>query len=52
MQRIVLLIAAIAFSAVTSAAGLPFAVESLAKAKELTKTGSGKHLLIFYTSPY
>ena len=51
MQRIVLLITALAFSAVTHAAGLPFAVESLAKAKELTKADGGKHLLIFYTSP-
>ena len=52
MRRIVLFLAALAFSAAASAAGLPFAVESLAKAKEITSADSSKHLLIFYTSPY
>jgi hypothetical protein len=52
MRSVVVFLVALAFSAMASAAGLPFAVESLAKAKEIASADGGKHLLIFYTSPY
>lgn len=49
MTKILCFIAAVAFGAVASAAGLPYAVQPLAKAKALAKS-DGRHLLIFYTS--
>lgn len=51
MKRLVLLIAAIAISALAHAGGLPFAVESFQKAQELGKQYNAKHVLIFYTGP-
>lgn len=40
-----------ALGAGANAAGLPFAVDSLDKAKEMAKQDRGKHVLIFYSSP-
>ena len=52
MKRLVFLILAIAFGSAAYGAGLPFAVGSLDKAKEIAKQDTSKHVLIFYTSPY
>lgn len=37
--------------AAAHAYGLKYAVDSLQKAQALAKQGTGKHVLIFYTSP-
>lgn len=34
-----------------NAAGLPFAIDSLDKAKEVVKQERDKHVLVFYSSP-
>ena len=52
MKRLVFLILAIAFGSAAYGAGLPFAVGSLDKAKEVAKQDASKHVLVFYTSPY
>ena len=52
MRRLVFLILAFAFSTMAYGAGLPFAVGSLDKAKEITQKDTSKHVLIFYTSTY
>jgi hypothetical protein len=52
MKRLAFLILAIAFGSAAYGAGLPFAVGSLDKAKEIAKQDTSKHVLIFYTSPY
>jgi len=51
MKHILLLLAAFTISAVAQAAGLPFAVESLAKAQDLSRQDSSRHVLVFYSSP-
>jgi len=50
MKRLVFLVAAFLASAWVQAAGLPFAVESLKKAKEVSAQDPAKHVLVFYTS--
>ena len=50
MKRFALLIVMLLASAWTQAAGLPFAVESLKKAKEVSAQDPSKHVLVFYTS--
>jgi hypothetical protein len=50
MKRFVFLVAVFLASAWAQAAGLPFAVESLKKAKELSAQDPSKHVLVFYTS--
>jgi hypothetical protein len=50
MKRIAFLAALFLASAWAQAAGLPFAVESLQKAREVSAKDSSKHVLVFYTS--
>ena len=50
MRRLALLAAMLLVSAWTQAAGLPFAVESLKKAKEMSAQDPSRHVLVFYTS--
>ncbi len=50
MKRLALLVAMFLASAWAQAAGLPFAVESLKKAKEVSAQDPAKHVLVFYTS--
>lgn len=50
MKRFALLVAMLLASAWAQAAGLPFAVESLKKAKEASAQDTSKHTLVFYTS--
>jgi hypothetical protein len=52
MTRLLFLILALAFGTAAHGAGLPFAVGSLEKAKEVAKQDASKHVLIFYSSPY
>ena len=50
MKRFALLAAMLFASAWAQAAGLPFAVESLKKAQEVSSKDPSKHVLVFYTS--
>jgi hypothetical protein len=50
MRRFALLAAMLLASAWAQAAGLPFAVESLKKAKEVSAQDPSRHVLVFYTS--
>jgi hypothetical protein len=50
MKRFALLIVLLLASVWAQAAGLPFAVESLKKAQELSSKDASKHVLVFYTS--
>ena len=50
MRRFVLLVATLLATTWAQAAGLPFAVESLQKAKEASSKDAAKHVLVFYTS--
>jgi hypothetical protein len=50
MRRFAFLVALLLASAWAQAAGLPFAVESLQKAKETSAQDPSKHVLVFYTS--
>lgn len=50
MRRFALLAAMLLASVWAQAAGLPFAVESLNKAKEVSAQDPSKHVLVFYTS--
>jgi len=50
MKRLTLLAAMLLASAWAQAAGLPFAVESLKKAKEVSAQDPSRHVLVFYTS--
>ena len=50
MKRVILFLAAMAMAGLVQAAGLPFAVESLEKARTLAKQDVSKHVLVFYTS--
>jgi len=50
MKRFALLVAILLASALAQAGGLPFAVESLQKAREISKNDGTKHVLVFYTS--
>lgn len=50
MKRLAFLVAMLLASAWAQAAGLPFAVESLQKAKQASAKDPSKHLLVFYTS--
>lgn len=50
MRRFALLVATLFVSALAQAGGLPYAVESLKKAQELSKLDGSKHVLVFYTS--
>lgn len=49
MKRFALLVAMSLASAFAQAAGLPFAVESLQKAQQISKQDGTKHVLVFYT---
>ena len=50
MKRLILLAALCVASAVAQAKGLPYAVESLQKAQQLSKQSPSRHVLVFYTS--
>lgn len=50
MRRFALLVALLLTSVWVQAAGLPFAVESLKKAQEVSSKDPSKHVLVFYTS--
>ena len=50
MTRFALLVAMVLASVWAQAAGLPFAVESLKKAREVSAQDPSKHVLVFYTS--
>jgi hypothetical protein len=50
MKRFVLLVAICLASALAQAGGLPYAVESLKKAQDLSAKNGAKHVLVFYTS--
>jgi hypothetical protein len=50
MKRFALLIVLLLASVWAQAAGLPFAVESLKKAQEVSSKDPSKHVLVFYTS--
>ena len=50
MKRLTLLAAMLLASAWAQAAGLPFAVESLKKAQEVSSKDPSRHVLVFYTS--
>jgi hypothetical protein len=52
MKRFALLVAMVLASTWAQAAGLPFAVESLKKAQEVSSKDPSKHVLVFYTSEY
>jgi hypothetical protein len=41
----------LALSGFAQASGLTYAVESLQKAQVLAKQNTGRHVLVFYTSP-
>lgn len=49
MTRFAFLVAMFLASAWAQAAGLPFAVESLKKAQEVSANDPSKHVLVFYT---
>jgi hypothetical protein len=51
MKRLVFLILAIVFGSAAYGAGLPFALGSLDKAKEIARQDTSRHVLVFYTSP-
>ena len=50
MKRSVILIALCLAAAGAQAKGVPYAVESLQKAQQVSKQDSSKHVLVFYTS--
>ena len=50
MKRFALLLAICFTSALAHAGGLPYAVESLKKAQELSRQDSSRHVMVFYTS--
>lgn len=50
MKRYAFLFAMFLASAWAQGAGLPFAVESLKKAQEVSSKDPSKHVLVFYTS--
>ena len=50
MKRYALLVALCLASAGVQAKGLPYAVESLQKAQQLSKQDASRHVLVFYTS--
>jgi hypothetical protein len=50
MRRFAVLAAMLLVSAWAQAAGLPFAVESLKKAREVSAQDPSRHVLVFYTS--
>ena len=50
MKRFAPLAAMLLVSAWAQAAGLPFAVDSLKKAQEVSSKDPSKHVLVFYTS--
>ena len=50
MKHLLSVLALLVVSAGAHAAGLPFAVDSLAKAQDVTKADATKHVLIFYSS--
>jgi len=50
MKRFALLVAMLLASALAQAGGVPFAVESLQKAQDISKKDGSKHVLVFYTS--
>jgi len=50
MKRFALVVAMSLASALAQAAGLPFAVESLSKARQIAQQDGKKHVLVFYTS--
>jgi hypothetical protein len=50
MKRFAILVAMVLASAWAQAAGLPFAVESLKKAQEVSSKDASRHVLVFYTS--
>jgi hypothetical protein len=50
MKRYALLIALCLASAAASAKGLPYAVDSLQKAQQVSKQDGTKHVLVFYSS--
>jgi len=52
MKRFVFLVALFLASAWAQAAGLPFAMDSLKKAQEVSAKDPSKHVLVFYTSEY
>lgn len=51
MRLMLSLLLSLALTAAANAAGLPFAIDSLDKAKGLVKQAPGKHILVFYSSP-
>lgn len=52
MKRFALMTALCLITTYAQAWGLPYAVDSYAKAQALAAKDSGKHLLVFYTSEY
>lgn len=51
MKRLVVALMMLAWSGLTQAYGLPFAVDSLKKAQALSRKDVSRHVLVFYTSP-
>ena len=51
MKLALALLLSLALGTGANAAGLPFAIGSLDKAKQTVKQERGKHVLIFYSSP-
>jgi hypothetical protein len=50
MTRLALFAALCLASALAQAKGVPFALESLQKAQQVSKHDASKHVLVFYTS--
>jgi hypothetical protein len=51
MKKFAVVLVLATWSAVASASGLPWAVDSLEKAQSLATQGASRHVLVFYTSP-
>ena len=51
MKLVLAFLLSFALGAAANAAGLPFAINSLDKAKQMVKQERGKHVLVFYSSP-
>ena len=50
MKRLALFAVLCLMSAVAQAKGVPFALESLEKAQQVSQKDTSKHVLVFYTS--